>query len=80
MEEFKEFYLLRHKDAHGKSGIGVVARGQVFPSGKAIMEWLSFHSSVCIYPNINDVLEIHGHGGDTELVFGAPKIKKKKVV
>ena len=79
MEKFQEFYLLRHTDVHGKSGTGIVARGVVFPSGKSVLEWCTFHSSVCIYPNINDVLEIHGHEGKTEVVMGTPpkKIKLK---
>lgn len=68
----KEFYLQRKKDASGISGTGVVARGIVLPSGKCVLEWVSFYSSVNIYKNIEDVRHIHGHEGDTEVVFGVP--------
>jgi len=77
MEQFKEFYLLRKKDISGTSGVGIVARGQVFPSGAAILEWLTFHSSICIYKSLEDVKEIHGHNGATEIILGKPKEKRK---
>lgn len=36
MDKFQEFYLQRNEDVSGTSGTGIVARGIVFPSGKAI--------------------------------------------
>jgi len=78
MDKFKEFYLLRKVDVSGTSGTGIVARGVVFPSGKAIMEWTSFHTSMGIYNNVDDVLAIHGHNGATEVVMGAPPEPKKR--
>jgi hypothetical protein len=57
-----------------------VARGVVLPSGAAVLEWQTFHSSVCLYKNIGDVEAIHGHAGKTQLVMGPPPeaIKKPK--
>lgn len=72
MDKFKEFYLQRNEDESGVSGTGVVARGVVLPSGKAVLEWQTFHTSLCIYQNIQDVEAIHGHHGKTLLVMGAP--------
>ena len=78
MEKFKEFYLLRKEDVSGTSGTGIVARGVVFPSGVAILEWQTFHSSVCYYKNIDDVESIHGHNGKTEVIMGCPNDKQPR--
>lgn len=77
METIKEFYLLRKQDESGISGTGIVARGVVLPSGKVVMEWCTFHSSITIFSNIEDVNSIHGHHGKTEVIFGQPKKKKR---
>ncbi len=73
IEPMQEFYLQRDVDVSGTSGTGIVARGVVLPSGKVVMEWLTFHSSVAIYANIQDVELIHGHDGKTKVVM-----RKKK--
>lgn len=83
-EAIKHFYLERIEDIHGKSGTGIVARGVVLPSGACVMEWLTFHSSICIYKNIEDVEKIHGHEGRTKIILGdppsdKPKTRKRKV-
>ena len=81
MDKIQHFYLQRIIDVHGVSGTGIVARGVVLPSGSCVMEWLSFHSSICIYKNIDDIKQIHGHGGATLVTMGDPPetpIKKKK--
>lgn len=76
------FYLQRDVDDTGISGTGIVAVGVVMPSGICILEWCTFHSSVGFYKNVADVEAIHGHGGKTKVVMGAPpaekKLKKKK--
>lgn len=77
-EKFIEFHLVRIEDESGVSGTGLVARGIVFPSGKAVMEWCSFHSSLCIYNNLDDIEKIHGHNGKTKLVMGSPLDKKPR--
>ena len=71
-EEVKIFHLLRHVDATGTSGTGVVAIGCQLPSGTCVIEWTSYHSSLGMYRNINDVEALHGHGGNTEIVWGLP--------
>jgi len=63
------FRLLRDEDKSGISGIGFVAVGVVFPSGKVVVEWLGPHSTFGIYNNLTDVERIHGHGGKTRVVF-----------
>lgn len=63
---------MRIVDETGISGTGMVARGVIMPSGLAVMEWQTFHSSVAIYKNIADVEAIHGHNGKTQLILGKP--------
>lgn len=77
LTQMQEFYLQRDEDVSGTSGEGIVARGVVLPSGKVVMEWLTFHSSVAIYSNIQDVELIHGHEGKTKVVMIVNKRKKK---
>lgn len=78
MDTIKEFHLLRIEDQTGVSGTGVVARGVVLPSGSAVLEWSTFHSSICIYKNISDVEAIHGHHGKTLVIMGSPTEKKSR--
>lgn len=78
MDTIKEFHLLRNEDETGISGTGMVARGVVLPSGAVVMEWQTFHSSICYYKNIGDVEAIHGHNGKTIVVMGPPKVRKSK--
>ncbi len=77
MEKIKEFYLERNVDVSGTSGTGVVARGVQLPSGKCVLEWLTFHSSVAMYQTLDDIVHIHGHNGATKLMIGSPKTKLK---
>ena len=81
-EEIKPFYLLRKEDVSGISGTGIVAFGAVLPSGKVVMEWATYHRTLTIFENIEDVIKFHGHDSRTEVIFGQPekpkKMKKKK--
>lgn len=79
MDTFKEFYLQRIEDDSGVSGTGIVARGVIFPSGKAVLEWQTFHTSLAIYQNIQDVEAIHGHHGKTLVVMGSPNKPEPEV-
>lgn len=85
----KTFYLLRHKDVNGLSGTGPVVVGVIFPNGQVVFQWTSYRNSIEIYSSIENLIEIHGHEGDTEVIFGAPpspddkpvkKTRKKKEV
>jgi len=71
-EEVKIFHLFRRIDETGISGTGTVAIGCQLPSGTCVMEWTSYHSSIGVYKNINDVLALHGHNGKTDVVWGLP--------
>lgn len=78
MDKIQHFYLKRKVDVSGTSGTGIVARGVILPSGNCVLEWLTFHSSIAIYKNIEDVEKIHGHDGATEVILGDPPVPKKK--
>ena len=83
--KIKTFYLMRHSDVNGLSGTGIVAVGCVYPNGKAHMQWVSFKSSFEMHDSIDALIDIHGHHGATELIWGDPpcdeptkKTRKKK--
>ena len=79
MDKIKHFYLERIEDVSGTSGVGIVARGVVLPDGQCVLQWLTFHSSIAIYKNIDDVESIHGHQGATKVIMGDPiEIKPKR--
>jgi hypothetical protein len=77
MDNMRHFYLQREVDVSGTSGTGIVAIGIILPSGACVLEWLTFHSSICIYKNVEDVENIHGHNGATKVVMGDPPSDKK---
>ena len=77
VEPLQTFYLSREEDVSGTSGEGIVAIGSILPSGKVVLEWTSFHTSIALYNNIQDVESIHGHGGKTKVVLIQKKAKKK---
>jgi hypothetical protein len=57
------------KTPAGSSGVGRVAVGVVFPSGKVVLEWLGSHNTLGIYDDLGRVEHIHGHGGKTWIAF-----------
>lgn len=66
----KLHYLIRDNDPSGVSGVGRVAEVVELENGKVVVAFLphaSDHapevSSVIVYDSLEDVLEIHGHGG-----------------
>lgn len=65
----KRFYLLRHEDLHGHSGLGVVAEGIIFDSGLCAMTWMSKYATVTVFDSLVTVKELHGHEGRTEIVI-----------
>lgn len=76
--KIKPFYLLRHEDANGISGTGVVALGSQFPNGKIVFQWVTYRSSMEIYESMENLVEIHGHEGRTEVIFGDPPSPDEK--
>lgn len=65
----RRFILQREYDESGVSGTGVVAEGVQFSSGKCVMHWLSDWTSIAMYENIEELVHIHGHGGNTKIIW-----------
>ncbi|QIQ62971.1 hypothetical protein SEA_MOAB_86 [Streptomyces phage Moab] len=61
----RRFNLVRNEDETGVSGTGTVAQGIQFDDGTCAMRWLTAKASVAFYDSIQDLEEIHGHGGKT---------------
>lgn len=74
----KVFYLLRHEDLHGHSGLGVVAEGVIFDSGQAAMTWLTEFNTVTVFSKVADIKKLHGHEGRTDVVIENVKKDSKK--
>ena len=69
---FVEFYLKREVDDSGVSGTGVVAHGVILRNGWCVLDWMTTHTSVGIYPSLEELEKIHGHGGHTKIIMGNP--------
>lgn len=64
------FELHRDEDETGISGTGVVAQGVVFDDGPTVLRWIvGEHRSTVVWPSIEAVEAIHGHGGRTRIVW-----------
>ena len=65
----RTFKLHRKIDDSGVSGTGIVAEGAEMHDGQCVLSWFSKVHAVAIYPTIDDLISIHGHGGHTVAVF-----------
>ena len=65
------FDVTRLQDVSGTSGVGVVAKGAMFPDGTVVVQWQTHVRSVTVYNSYADALHIHGHGDLTGFVFDA---------
>jgi hypothetical protein len=65
----KLFHFYRNQDHSGVSGTGAVVEGVQFTNGWCALRWISNKSSMCFYRSIEEVKEIHSHGGKTEIVI-----------
>lgn len=65
----RPFILVRKKDLTGTSGTGIVAEGVVFEDGQAVLKWLRKPYSLGVYPSIKNLLDVHGHEGNTQVQF-----------
>lgn len=65
----RRFYLDRSEDVSGTSGTGAVVEGVEFSDGSVALRWLTHLSSWAHYRSIEECVEIHGHGGATNLVW-----------
>lgn len=61
----RQFHLIRDEDVSGVSGIGIVAEGVEFESGKVVISWLVPPYSLSIHSNMEAAQNVHGHGGKT---------------
>jgi hypothetical protein len=61
----RRFLMVRTEDETGVSGTGIVAEGVQFANGWCVLSWLTRYSSIGVYPNIEEVILIHGHDGRT---------------
>lgn len=78
----RRFHFDRLEDASGVSGCGRVAEGCLFTdTGEAVVHWLGKHGSINLYHSIDDVIQVHGHEGRTQIVFDddpQPSVECKK--
>ena len=65
----KTFELHRDADATGISGTGIVAEGVIFEDGTVALRWKTAHKSTTIYADIGTLRAIHGHEGQTRIVY-----------
>lgn len=75
----RRFHFERAKDISGISGCGKVAEGCLFlDTGQVVVHWLGEHGSVNIYNSLEDVAYVHGHDGNTKIIFDDPQIDSGK--
>lgn len=74
----KTFHLNRKVDESGVSGTGIVAEGVQFSDGTCVMHWLTHTASIAIYSDIDKLVAVHGHDGNTvvEWADNCPKEKE----
>jgi hypothetical protein len=63
------FALYRKHDPTGISGTGIVATGVEWGNGRCAIQWQTAIQSVAIYDSVDDIAKIHGHNGDTEIIY-----------
>jgi hypothetical protein len=73
--QVRRFQLERDVDVSGISGTGAVAYGAQAPDGTCVLWWASGLESTAIYPNMDTLLAIHGHGGMTRAVYIDPEFR-----
>jgi len=65
----RRFYLDRLDDESGVSGTGVVAEGTLYTNGRVSVTFLIKPFSMLWYLSIEEMIDVHGHGGRTQLVW-----------
>lgn len=63
----RTFELVRHHDVSGQTGTGVVAEGVQFTDGTAALRWRGGHPATAVWPNVEEILAVHGHEGASEI-------------
>jgi len=69
VSEPRLFHLQRDVDVTGASGTGRVADGVRWPDGTANVHWRGPRSSNVFWRSLADLVEVHGHGGATRVVW-----------
>jgi hypothetical protein len=62
------FVFNRKQDISGISGTGIIAQGCEFESGITLLCWLGSTPSIVLHDSFQNILDIHGHNGATEIV------------
>ena len=69
-DQLDQFEIHRDEDPTGVSGTGVVARGFVLPeTGIVVIKWLTEHSSVAIWENMEEMSAVHLHHDLSHVVW-----------
>lgn len=63
------FRLDRAIDHTGASGVGTVADGVVWPDGTVTLRSRGAYASTVIWDSLDAAVAVHGHGGDTSVVW-----------
>lgn len=63
----RRFLLIRDRDLSGISGTGVVVEGIEFHDKQCVLSWFGQFHSMEVHPSIEQVIQLHGHGGATYL-------------
>lgn len=71
------FHLVRTEDVSGVSGTGVVAEGIIFHDGQVALSWFGQHHTLVVAPDIDTVIQIHGHGGRTHIEYLDTEAEKR---
>lgn len=69
----RRFFLFRHADVSGVSGIGVVAEGAEFVDGAAALRWRGENPSTAAWNSVESLIAVHGHQGSTEIRWIDPE-------
>ena len=77
----RTFKFNRKEDVSGISGIGFVAEGVQFSSGKVAISFFpvepTYVASVIIFNSMDEVEKIHGHDDKTDIWWDDEHIEKK---
>lgn len=61
----RRFELVRDRDVSGVSGTGVVAEGVQYSDNTVALRWRGQHPATAVWPDLDEVLAVHGHDGAT---------------
>lgn len=76
----RTFQLVRHADASGISGTGVVAEGIEWSDGSVALRWLSKNRSdgvrptTVVHESLDSVIALHCHGGSSVVEWIVPPV------